>query len=471
MSRYFKCQTNKNPLNYKCGEKIVFTISSKDNCIDVPCDYIHWKLAGDDGKFSENLGSCKPGEPLVLETTLDKPGFVHLTCTAFTEGAVPDPSFDVLDAGAGADVDQLAYCDTIPNDFDEYWNAIEQLVANFAFEVLLKEPVTKGVPDGFQAYELRISTPDGRPASGFVSIPKKEGKYPILITFNGYGFAGAALSYNPDTITAHFNAHGFENDLPNIELRKKYYHELVKNPNQQSYGFDPEENASNQKTYWRNMMIRNLIALKYLKTLPAWDGKNIRARGGSQAALQATTLAAHDRDVNFLEIHVPWFCNLNAEHHGFLAGWRPRFAEGLRYFDTVAQATRVKCPVTIVAKLGDYICPPSTIMTLYNHFSTKKQLCFIQAGTHSYNPPEVDCFYLWSEPENQNSEIHPGKYKHYKGGEYEVLFLANSSESYCDAQVVYQSLVDGKVWVRPAYMWNELVLYNGTYVKRFESIG
>ena len=76
MSKYFRCSTNKNPLTYTCGEKIIFTISAKDNCVDTPCEYLHWQLRGDDGKFSEGLGSSKPGTPLILEASLK----VFLNC-------------------------------------------------------------------------------------------------------------------------------------------------------------------------------------------------------------------------------------------------------------------------------------------------------------------------------------------------------------------------------------------------------
>lgn len=469
MSKYFKCSTNKNPLTYTCGEKIVFTILAKDNCIDAPCDYIHWKLMGDDGKVLEGLGSSKSGNPLILETTLDKPGFVYLTCTSVNNCGNPDNVFDVLDAGAGADVEKIEYQDTVPDDFDEYWADIEKKVADFDYEVLMNEPVTTGVPAGFKCYELRISTPEGRPASGFVSIPEKEGKYPIYITFNGYAVAGSAAVYKTDHISVHFNAHGFENNLKQIELKQKYYHELSKNKNGFSYGFDPKENASNMTTYWRNMMIRNLIGLKYIKSLPMWDQKNITAFGGSQAALQATTLAAHDSDVTFLEINIPWFCNLNAENNGFVAGWRPKFAEGLRYFDTVAQAKKVKCPVKIFAKLGDTVCRASSVMALYNNFKVNKKIEFLQSGNHGYNPPERKSFYLWNDPENSNDLI-TGKYKHFKGGEYELLYTAYASEGTTDLQVVYRSLIDNKIWVRPANMWNDLLFNGEKYVKRFEII-
>lgn len=63
-----------------------------------------------------------------------------------------------------------------------------------------------------------------------------------------------------------------------------------------------------------------------------------------------------------------------------------------------------------------------------------------------------------------------GRYRHFKGNEYEVLCIAKHSET-LEEMVVYKALYgDGGVWVRPASMWEELVEYNGAFVKRFEKI-
>ena len=54
-------------------------------------------------------------------------------------------------------------------------------------------------------------------------------------------------------------------------------------------------------------------------------------------------------------------------------------------------------------------------------------------------------------------EIKLGKYRHFKGKEYEVLYLAKHSETLED-MVVYRALYGEKgIWVRPASMWNEMV--------------
>ena len=63
-----------------------------------------------------------------------------------------------------------------------------------------------------------------------------------------------------------------------------------------------------------------------------------------------------------------------------------------------------------------------------------------------------------------------GKYRHYKGNEYEVIGIANHSET-LEKMVVYRALYgDGQIWVRPLYMWEELVEVNGRTVKRFEFV-
>lgn len=68
-------------------------------------------------------------------------------------------------------------------------------------------------------------------------------------------------------------------------------------------------------------------------------------------------------------------------------------------------------------------------------------------------------------------EIKIGKYRHFKGNEYEVLYLAKHSETLED-MVVYRALYgEYGIWVRPASMWNEEVVKDGKTYKRFEYIG
>lgn len=68
-------------------------------------------------------------------------------------------------------------------------------------------------------------------------------------------------------------------------------------------------------------------------------------------------------------------------------------------------------------------------------------------------------------------KILKGRYRHFKGNEYEVLFTAKHSET-LEELVVYKALYGaGEVWARPAKMWNETVEHNGKKTPRFTYLG
>lgn len=67
--------------------------------------------------------------------------------------------------------------------------------------------------------------------------------------------------------------------------------------------------------------------------------------------------------------------------------------------------------------------------------------------------------------------IRPGRYRHFKSNEYEVLGVARHSETE-EELVVYRPLYgEGGLWVRPVSMWNELVTRDGKTQPRFVYIG
>ncbi len=66
--------------------------------------------------------------------------------------------------------------------------------------------------------------------------------------------------------------------------------------------------------------------------------------------------------------------------------------------------------------------------------------------------------------------IQPGRYRHYKGNEYQVIGVAKHSETEEDL-VVYRALYGAYgLWVRPAKMFREKIEMEGKLVFRFEWI-
>ena len=67
--------------------------------------------------------------------------------------------------------------------------------------------------------------------------------------------------------------------------------------------------------------------------------------------------------------------------------------------------------------------------------------------------------------------IEPGRYRHYKGGEYEVLGVVRHSES-LEPMVLYRPLYnDSGDWVRPYGMFVGHVEVDGEQRPRFALVG
>lgn len=63
-----------------------------------------------------------------------------------------------------------------------------------------------------------------------------------------------------------------------------------------------------------------------------------------------------------------------------------------------------------------------------------------------------------------------GRYRHYKGGEYQVLGVAFHSETE-EEMVLYRPLYgDADLWVRPLTMFTETIVIAGEKVSRFSLV-
>jgi hypothetical protein len=67
--------------------------------------------------------------------------------------------------------------------------------------------------------------------------------------------------------------------------------------------------------------------------------------------------------------------------------------------------------------------------------------------------------------------LKPGKYRHFKGGEYQVQGVARHSETE-ELLVVYTPLYgEGGLWARPLSMFQQTVMHDGREQPRFEYVG
>jgi len=380
----FKGTTDKDVALYQPGEKMVFHVCLLDDSKPVAGKKLKWTRTGDDAKTESGDAVSSETEPLTLSTTLDQPGFVRIEVAAVDENDTPlvDAKNKPIrfDGGAGVEVEKL---ESIPEpaDFDAFWIKQKARLAEVPLKFTLTE-VPSTNPD-FALYDVKIDCAGGKPVSGYFTKPKNAAPKSLKaqIGLMGYGVKSLSPGYLAGTLTLNINAHGIENG------REDAYYEDLKNGELKGYAFKNDENATPETCYFNGMFLRVMRALEFLKAQPEWNGKDLLASGGSQGGFQAVAAAALDKDVTKCFADIPWCCDLGGITLGRLRGWRPDYAAGLGYYDTVNMAKRIRCETTIVAGLGDYTCPPSGVCVLYNHIKAPKKLDLLQGKTHAFTPP------------------------------------------------------------------------------------
>ncbi len=370
---------------YQPGEKITFNVQLLEDSKPAAGRKLKWKRTGDDAKIEAGDAVSSEKEPLVISTALDKPGFVRIEVWALDESGKPlvDAKNQPVrfDGGAGVEPEKLQQGIPEPADFDDFWTKQKARLAEVPLKFTMAE-VPSSDP-AYVTYDVKIDCAGGKPVSGYFTKPKNAAPKSLKAqaAFMGYGIATAKPYYSPGTMMLSINAHGIENGKDAAFYKGLGEGELKK------YAFNNDENAKPETCYFNGMILRVMRTLEFLKAQPEWNGKDLMSSGGSQGGFQALAGAALDKDVSKCFAMVPWCCDLGGITVGRLRGWRPDWADGLGYYDTVNMAKRIKCETSISAGLGDYVCPPSGVCVLYNDIKSRKQLNLIQGRTHSYNPP------------------------------------------------------------------------------------
>ena len=431
--------TDKNPLSYKPGEQMVFTLAPQDLDGELPAGehFLDWSRTGDDGVV-ENGKAPLTKEPFVYKTKLDKPGFVRIRATVvdkngkrfvkkFTgdattpEGRAAMNRFEhtnkgvFFDGGAGADIDALK-SHPEPADFDAFW------AKQFArLDLVPIKGERKEVPcnnKNARIYAVRIDCAGLRPVTGYLSVPAAvdAGKtFPARLETHGY--SGDRCTHETpsgarDTeIVLNINAHGLKLvEFGATEADTKALRWETRS-HDMSYAFDPQQNADPEVAYFNGMVLRVKRALQYLKTVEGWNGKDLLASGGSQGGLQTIWAAGCGEGVTCAESGITWCCDmytsgklrkdpaLKLAGDGWYIGW----TDALGYYDAANFAKRIpKTCFTFITRagLGDYCCPPTGLAKMWNNMTCPKKILWVQGSQHGYVPPKAydGCDFTREEP-------------------------------------------------------------------------
>ena len=387
--KYFTGTTLKNPLEYEIGEKMVFKIRAKymEDYLDIP--YVWYSLISDDGQNTE--GYTEKGEDgwFYIEASISKSGFVYIQAKACDENKQLIEGISTYNGSAGADIKNILCCTKTPDDYNIFWNKLEEEVKQTEPEVLYCEKTEDNNYPDFEMYDMRIRAPKSDYVSVAVAYPKgaEKNSLKFAMFFQVYGVYPTSPKPLKDYLTVHVNAHS----IPNCGT-DTFFAELRDNQ-LKGYGFDSEENKKPETTYWAKMFLRNLQALRFFKENELINKKDYYFIGSSQGGMQACNMAAHFDRATALILNVPWLSDVNAhELCGRRENGMPK-GKGVAYFDTAVAAQYVKCPVYIISGLGDTTCNSGTQMALFNAIKAKKYLEFYQNKNHSVTIPWDNCMY------------------------------------------------------------------------------
>ncbi len=384
--KYFYMKTDKAPDSYRSGEEATFDIYLREDGKPASCHSLKWEIKADFGYESAGEESGESGH-ITLRAKLERPGFIYVRAWACGNDGEKLPECDELYGGAGYEPEKIAGVTEKPCGYDDFWQSCRTELHAVPPQEIEKRKLTDDPEHpNHDIYDMRLACAGGIPVSGILTVPRDGKKHACRAVFQGYGVKSAWFNFSDDEVIFCVNAHGIPNAMPD-----EYYAELA-DGRLRGYGFDREQNKNPHTCYFKYMMIRAAQALRYLMTLPEWDGKNLISRGGSQGAVQAMHAAYLVPEVNLLDIFVPWLCDINAASIGRLCGWG-ELGGAIRFFDLTLRAPYIKMKTVIRAGLGDYTTPPAGVCAMYNALGAKeKNLTLVQCKEHIYESPEAEEF-------------------------------------------------------------------------------
>ena len=407
----FECSSNSEDSVYKAGDKIVFTVKLLEGGQPAADKFIQYRLYHDQNEIKRD--SVSAAEELKLETSLDKPGWVYVRVfardadqkeikqSAKYKGKMVDQP---VRGGIGAMVEPEKVLPLMeePADFDAFWDKVKAELK----EVPMKELERVQIPHPkVQIYDVKIACAGSKSVSGYLCMPKKAKPQgcPAIVSFHTEGVASAEKKIHwasRGLIALDVNAHGIVNGKPKSfydELRKNFYFTTRDRHRPRFYAHWYK--TDREKFYFKDMYMRVMRALEYVRSLPEWDGQHLIVVGRSQGGAQVIAACALDQGITFAQAGVPAMCDHSASLAERVSGWprlytkkeqedNPALAKCASYYDGAYFAKRIKCPIWISTGFIDGACSPTSVFAAYNSIpdGVEKHIQTCPTGGHMTFP-------------------------------------------------------------------------------------
>ena len=371
---------------YKTGEKAKVDVGFY--LYGMPLDIEVSYEIGSDMMPATSSGKIKlkNGRATIDMGTMKQAGFLDLRLTAQHENKKYQHHVKV-----GFSPEQLKPYTKNPSDFDAFWKTNIDEARKTPINVTCKR-VDKYSTDDTDCYLLKIKTDKRHSIYGYLTRPKKEGKYPVVLCPPGAGIKTIKepmrnLYYAKNGfIRLEMEIHGLNPEMTDEQFREitaafDYENGYLTN------GLDNRDNY-----YMKHVYTACVRAIDYLTSLPDWDGKNVFVQGGSQGGALSLITAGLDNRVTACVANHPALSDM-AGYLDNRAGGYPHFnrtnamltpqkVETMAYFDVVNFARRITCPVYLTWGYNDNVCPPTTSYIVWNLITAPKESLITPVNEH-----------------------------------------------------------------------------------------
>ena len=371
---------------YKTGEKAKIDVGVYFYGIPQEVE-VNYEI-GPDMMPSTQKGKTKlrNGHAIIDIGTMKKPGFLDLRLSATVGGKKYNHHVKV-----GFSPEKLTPYTKNPSDFDDFWQKILDEARRYPVSVTC-EKVDKYTTDDFDCYLLKIKTDKRHSVYGYLTKPKKEGKYPVVLCPPG---AGIKTIKEPmrntyyaknGFIRLEIEIHGLHPELSS-ETFKEISTAFSDGNEYLNNGLDNRDNY-----YMKHVYVACVRCIDYLTSLPEWDGKNIAVQGGSQGGGLSLITAALDPRVTVCVSNHPALSDM-AGYLDKRAGGYPHFnrmngmlteekVKTMQYYDVVNFARRITCPTYLTWGYNDDTCPPTTSYIVWNLITAPKESLITPINEH-----------------------------------------------------------------------------------------
>ncbi len=371
---------------YEAGETAIFTVSFADGGKIPPGGSLRYVLKF--GGKQQQTGTFEvDGKPKSFEFTVDRPGWAYFGLEAL--GGDGKPRTDLFkhhakktiinEIGAIFSPEKITAKPSRPADFDAYWTSLRSKLDEVPIRAQLT-PVE--LPEAYrgkvECFAVSVDCYGAHPVTGYLALPRGAKPQSLVAEVNFLSLSwrdadrdAALRSAAAGALVFAVSWHGAPAGLTEKDYRE---HPVIGQPAYSRAAFD-----SRDGWFFRDMYIRAMRALDYVKSCPEWNGRDLAVQGGSLGGAQAIAAAALDPAVTLAVVSVPSQCEFNALESGRLSGlpfnrpqlmkrWSddPGVGRAAAYYDMVNFAPAIRCEIILATGLTDETCYPDNVYAFYN---------------------------------------------------------------------------------------------------------